>query len=445
MACFLLVSSGIPSPTNSVVAFGERLAEDGHSVSVAAPKQAKELVEARGLTFREIPPPRVNAFAPMITRPKLAERLRPGERGRRAERAIRAFGVDRFADLLAEAAPDLVIADAELHAHIMVAHARGYKVVLCSSMYVTPPSSERPPLHYAIVPGRGIRGTLIAVRLSWIWHRIWRMAVICRKKVQYLGGDFATAAEHLAKKIVFDLPAHRNNHSWQMPWSLKFRTLIMLPAELDFPPQTLPAHDYIGPITLRHIPNDHEHASIAELFGPGPEGIANPRRILAAFGTLLTPEPAFIKELWAALERNPDWTLLCVLGRNHQAQFGTPPGNVLVADWVPQAELLTYADAFVFPGGSASIVEAVAAQTAMLIYPRTIDQYGNGARVEYHGLGKVGQTADGADQIESRLQQIMDDPGISNRLQAFKEAQECYATDKIAEQIVANLLASQHG
>ena len=438
MAGILLISSGIPSPLNAVAALGVRLVGDGHRVTVAAPASAREVVTLNGLDFREIPPVRVNAFAPLIARPTMAERLTPSAGLRRAELAVRAFGVDRLPALLAEVAPDLVIVDAELHAHAMIAHVEGRRVALCSSMYSTPPSSERPPLHYKMVPGRGVFGRL-AVRMAWLWYWLWRAFTIAKKKVLYRGGDYASAVGKLARKIGFDLPAHRDRYVWQMPWSLAFPTLILLPAGLDFGPREAPRHSYLGPMILtRRKDIDHGSETIARYLES-----TGSRRILAVSGSILTPTHGFLMRVWEAVAARPDWTLLSVVGRDWEGGE-TPPDNVLVTAWAPQMEVLAASDAILFPGGSASIVEAVATGTPMLIYPRTLDQYGNAARVVHHGLGRVGDEGDDAGRIGAALDAVLTDTAMHARLQRFREAQELEREDRLAEREVARLLGGGH-
>jgi len=222
---------------------------------------------------------------------------------------------------------------------------------------------------------------------------------------------------------------------------LRFRTLVALPGALDFPPRTLPHHDYLGPMILRRgDPSDAEEETVQQ-FRSAARDAPNQIRIFAAFGTILTPDRDFIDRLWTAVANNADWRLLCVLGRNWKDQFGAPPENVSVATWAPQAELLALCDAFVFPGGSASVVESIAAKTPMLIYPRTIDQYGNSARVVHHRLGQAGSPDDGAERIGQRLSEIISDAEMPERLNVFREAQAVCKVDKVAERVVSEILS----
>lgn len=65
--------------------------------------------------------------------------------------------------------------------------------------------------------------------------------------------------------------------------------------------------------------------------------------------------------------------------------------NSLVFDFVPQLDILTFADLFITHGGLGSVKEAYHAKVPMLVVPlnKKIDQPGNAARVKAAGLGDM--------------------------------------------------------
>lgn len=58
----------------------------------------------------------------------------------------------------------------------------------------------------------------------------------------------------------------------------------------------------------------------------------------------------------------------------------------------------------------------------MLVYPRAFDQFGNGARVVFHGLGLRGdRRRDDAGTIRRKAPAILGDDGYRARLRAMRE------------------------
>jgi UDP:flavonoid glycosyltransferase YjiC (YdhE family) len=69
--------------------------------------------------------------------------------------------------------------------------------------------------------------------------------------------------------------------------------------------------------------------------------------------------------------------LVVAAGRVPLDQFADVPGNVTVKSWVPQADLLRYADVVVHHGGSGTTLGALAVGAPQLILPQGADQFAN--------------------------------------------------------------------
>lgn len=110
-----------------------------------------------------------------------------------------------------------------------------------------------------------------------------------------------------------------------------------------------------------------------------------------------------------AMTHLPDWhAIVQVSSRTKHHGLGGMPSNVRVAEWVPQLEVLKRARVFVTQGGCGAIREAVHCGVPMLVFPCWYDQYGNAARVVYHGIGVRGDIATvDARQIRAQLERIV--------------------------------------
>ena len=110
-----IVASGITSPLFNMLEFAERVAQDGWQVQIFAPETARDRIAYSGFAFSVIPEPAIWAYGPL-----LPDRKNPAHKSDRSDAAVAAFGVDTRAKELSHYAPDLIVVDCELHAHILV-------------------------------------------------------------------------------------------------------------------------------------------------------------------------------------------------------------------------------------------------------------------------------------------------------------------------------------
>ncbi len=75
------------------------------------------------------------------------------------------------------------------------------------------------------------------------------------------------------------------------------------------------------------------------------------------------------------------------------SDFGPIPPHILLAEFVPQLEVLEHASLFVTHGGFGSLREGIMFGVPMIVFPCWLDQRGNAARVEHHRLGLRGEIA----------------------------------------------------
>lgn len=124
-------------------------------------------------------------------------------------------------------------------------------------------------------------------------------------------------------------------------------------------------------------------------------------------------------------------------------ELGTLPEHICVERFVPQIEALRHAAVMISHGGLGSVREASFFGVPMLIVPGWNDQYGNAARIEFHGTGvKVRPKHLTVHSLGEQLSMLQTDPTILRNLgrmrDAFREQASCQpglrAVNKIIDQ-----------
>lgn len=170
----------------------------------------------------------------------------------------------------------------------------------------------------------------------------------------------------------------------------------------DFPRRAAPAHLHpVGP--LRRSQQDP----------PGPWPISRERPfVFASLGTLQGSRFDQFREIARACRRLDTQLLVAHCGGLDAAQQARllEEGATWITDFAAQRWVLEQADAVITHGGLNTVLDAIAAQTPMLVMPIAFDQHGVAARVEHHRLGlRLSRRARQA-QIAQALQQVLSLP-----------------------------------
>jgi UDP:flavonoid glycosyltransferase YjiC (YdhE family) len=92
-----------------------------------------------------------------------------------------------------------------------------------------------------------------------------------------------------------------------------------------------------------------------------------------------------------AFKTRPDLQLLLqITDRDVRRRFEPLPDHILAAGWFPQLEVLSRASLLISHGGFGTVREALYYGVPMIVYPRGVDQPGNGARVTWLRVGLMG-------------------------------------------------------
>jgi zeaxanthin glucosyltransferase len=132
--------------------------------------------------------------------------------------------------------------------------------------------------------------------------------------------------------------------------------------------------------------------------------------IFLAFGTLISANDAriasFIEKVLNIVEKNPKYRLIYAFPIPHNN--GNNRMNSFRFDFLPQLDILKYADLMITHGGLGSIKECMDAEVPMLVVPinKAIDQLGNAARIEANSLKRLFLDASNK-QIESKINDLL--------------------------------------
>lgn len=129
--------------------------------------------------------------------------------------------------------------------------------------------------------------------------------------------------------------------------------------------------------------------------------------VLVALGTLMNNRPEFYRACFSAFEHMP-WQVVLAVGQYTDiGALGSPPSNVLVADHVPQLEILARAAVFVSHAGMNSTMESLHAGVPMVLLPQMIEQRANARRVVRHGAGVLLPPAPTPDDIRDAVTNVL--------------------------------------
>lgn len=444
MARLRIIVSSLHSSLVRTLPMATALRAAGHDIVIFGAEDVTEIIAQNRFAHRVIPTPWINPFTSPLPRPPVAERLSLKARRRQHSETIARYNVDMLADMLRAETPDLVIVNAELHAHIIVARGLGVKVALVASIYITAPALSAPPLHHAQVPGRGLGGTRYGIGAAWAVYRLRKRLVFARNAFRDWGADQPTALAQLARENGVDLRRIRRVNGWQMPWVYRLPTLLMLSYALDLPKKHWPNFRFVGGQTdTGTAPKNPLAGEYADFIAPKTSDTE--KRILITFGPFLRPRTGVVRALLNAAAPLPDWRVLFVVQEKFRDALTAVPQNLQLAHWVPVRALMGHADVVGNHADNASILEAIDAGVPMLAYPINSDQFGAAARVAFHNIGVIGHPTDDANTVARHIEDLCADPSIKATLKEMKPACRHEIDSGAALQAVEDLLANRWG
>lgn len=170
---------------------------------------------------------------------------------------------------------------------------------------------------------------------------------------------------------------------------------------------------------------------------PPPAGVETPY-VYATMGTIWN-EPRFFRLLLDALDGLP---ALLTTGRGRSVD-GAVPDGVVVAEFLPQEDVLPHARAVVSHAGSGTMLGALAHGLPLVLVPQGADQFDNAAACARAGVAAVvGRGEADAAAIRGALDRVLTEPSFADA--ARRVAAEIAAmpsADQVAERVEAHAAA----
>lgn len=111
--------------------------------------------------------------------------------------------------------------------------------------------------------------------------------------------------------------------------------------------------------------------------------------IYATLGTVFNCWIGFFKNVIEAFKDSEYLVVMSTGSKETLKEIGNIPENFIVRDFVPQAEVLKYADLFIAHGGMGSVSDGMYLGVPMILVPLGADQFFNAYRLQQLGAGKV--------------------------------------------------------
>jgi MGT family glycosyltransferase len=191
--------------------------------------------------------------------------------------------------------------------------------------------------------------------------------------------------------------------------------------EFDFPRRELPAmFHYVGSLTAEHTALEVEFPW---------ERLDGRPLIFASLGTVNDPEnrPVFRKILDAC--DGLDAQVVLGLGRWDPSQkslrdeLGPLPANAIVADLLPQLQLLDRAALLITHGGVNTVLNAISRGIPIVALPRGADQPGMCARIVFAGIGgRVPFARSTVAEVRQLVEQVLKHDSFRQRARQLQQA-----------------------
>lgn len=450
MAHIVLMSYGITSYLNTSFAVAAGLRERGHRVTYVSSLDVETVVTAQGFGFMLLSDeakvrqdPEAFELDSLPGRQRYRQRsalIRVGQRKRNYY-----LNSDEWARMLETLEPDVVCIDEELPEAIIWFARRGVSLLLMQYIGGTRYRPGIPFLNSHTIPGDTWRSRA-QIQMEWLKLWIKRGLTHLFAPPFYAGTDRRSIIRALAKQAGFDYRSAAF-HNWFPMTFPDIPTLVFAAPEFDFAPQpsmNAEAGEFVGPMVWpeRVDAVDAETVSAVEVFLQRNAARARPL-IYCSLGTFWQMNVDYLQRVVEAFRQCPEWDLVLASGRGTAAaQFEPIPDNVLVRQRVPQLRLLQQADVVLTHGGIGTINECITYGVPMLVFSTgQVDQNGNAARVEYHGLGLRGEIDDTPPEaIAAQIAKVLCDPGYRTNVANMQAVYQMYHTENRAVDVIESAL-----
>ena len=411
MATIVFMPFHWASDLNPTFALAGKLRDRGHRVHYFAIPDTAERIRSQGFDFTPV----FSRAFPEGTLKKQSESEAQGKR----------YGVSEFRDrfrgtceLLREGELDRAIQ--QLHPDLLLTSSgtpwigiaacqTGVPVISFCSTLISVEDSAVPPFNTNLIP----KNTLLSRLRTWLE---WRKLFLYRR---FYAGDWNISEDLKVLARDFGYPLAKIDFRVETWPRLLLPELVFFPKELDFPRSRKPEGAFFieASVDIERRDGDFQWNRIDQ----------NKPLVYCTLGSLLPSRfpvraSRFFQIFMDAMAQRPALQGAVAIGNYLKTEEFNCPPNVLIASYAPQVEVLTRASLMISHGGVTGVKESAFMGVPMLLIPVYYDEFGNAARVVYHGLGERLQLKEAsAPELGRLIDTVLSDPSYSARAKLMSE------------------------
>ena len=434
MATIVFMPFHWASDLNPTFALAGKLRERGHRVHYFGIPDTAERIRSQGFDFTPV-------FSRAFPEGTLAKQYESESQGKR-------YGVSEFRDrfrgtcdllrkgeldrAISEVHPDLLLTSSGTPWVGIAASRTGVRVISFCSTLISVEDSAVPPFSTDLIP----KPTRLSRLRTWFE---WKKFFWYRRRYSRdwdISEDLKTLARDCGyplEKIDFRV------ETW--PRLLLLPELVFFPKDLDFPRSRTPEGVFFieGAVDIDRRDGDFPWQQLDD----------TKPLVYCTLGSLLPfkfPARAsqFFQMFMDAMAQRPALQGVVTIGNYLKAdEFNCPP-NVLIASHAPQVEVLNRASLMISHGGVTGVKESAFMGVPMLLIPVSYDEFGNAARVVYHGLGaRLRLKEVSASELGRLIDTVLKDSSYSERAKRMSEKLLALERESPGVAIVEDMLSGK--
>ncbi|SIN70964.1 UDP:flavonoid glycosyltransferase YjiC, YdhE family [Singulisphaera sp. GP187] len=412
----------------SAIALAKRLRQRGHAVWIISTPDVEEMVRAEEIEFRPVlaglfPSGSFAAELRSIAALSWFAKLREGRRLTRVYRSIlnrmlasRDNEIDQAFDRID---PDLVLSYSDVPTLVvapLVALRRGLRCAYVTPLFYSYRGPASPPMRVGLVPRPGFWSG---------WAVRWAWTQFLTKRNAFRQIDIVLGLDVNLPQLVRQLAPPKTGAGHPVHWDcflapkLSLPEFFLAPRELEFDFEPRAESHWLGWCF---------DADRAEPDVPSDPIDRSRPLVYCAMGTQFlsfVPAPrrrAFLQAVIDAFAARPHLQLALATGGALEQQdvLEVNAPGAIVRERLPQLQMLNHAKLMITHCGLHSLMECAARGVPMIAFPLGFDQFGNAARVVYHGLGLRGDFRRAtAESIGRLIDEVLADEAMSQRCEAM--------------------------
>jgi len=411
MATIVFMPFHWASDLNPTFALAGKLRDRGHRVHYFGIPDTAERIRSQGFDFTPV-------FSRAFPEGTLAKQYESEAQGKR-------YGVSEFrerfrgtCELLREGELDRAIS--QLHPDLLLASSgtpwvgiaacrTSVPVISFCSTLISVEDSAVPPFRTDLIP-KPTRLSRLRIWLEWkklFWYR------------RRHSGDWDISEELKVLARDCGYPLEKIDFRVETWPRLLLPELVFFPKELDFPRSRTPEGAFFieGAVDVQRRDGDFPWKQLDD----------SKPLVYCTLGSLLpfkAPARAsqFFQAFIDAMAQRPALQGVVTVGNYLKPDEFNCPDNVLIASHAPQIQVLERASLMVSHGGVTGLKESAFMGVPMLLIPVSYDEFGNAARVVYHGLGERLRLKEvSAFELGRLIDGVLSDPSYSARAKLMSE------------------------